>query len=449
MAKPAPAQQRDENESNASWTAQPPGGMLAGMTTWTRTHVPGIPEPVLWKTDLLFRGVRFTEALAEAMAEGAAPNFWPYRRRAADGRLELVPVPYLFRLEDGSVARVRVEDRSGLEVRRRNGGFALWSGQERLCGVDFVRAHAWHDYRTRDGATPSAAGIEQLGDMLVVNVAPGCEYFRERDEAGHSLRCSYCAYGRFDQRSVTMEQGGGRVEVEPVVLRRLEEVLAVAAGAGEARHVYITGGSMLGPADEARRFLPVVEAARRGVGDRLRVTCGSGAVDPEDSRRYRDAGADSCCYNLEVWDADTFRAACPGKARFVGRERWIEALLGAVEVFGRGNVGSAFVAGLELRPPAPGMSADRMVESIAEGAAFLLDHGVMPLYSPLWPVEGTAYSVDDGLTPELYLRIELEIYRLRAARRFPVPPWLICRGCSYMLIEVDFDAALGLAPAGG
>jgi hypothetical protein len=419
------------------------------MITALRQQFPAVPDPVLWKTELLFRGVRFTEALAEASAEGAAPNFWPYRKRDASGRLQLVPVPYLFELESGAVARVRVDDGSALAVRRDapGGPFGLWRGDERLCGLDFVRAHAWQGFRTSDGATPFEAGVEQLGDMLVVNVAPGCEYFRVEGEGAGGLRCAFCAYGRFGKRSRALGQVRGRVAVESRTLRRLEEVLHAAAEVGEARHVYITGGSLLDPADEAERFLPVVTAARRAVRDRLRVTCGSGAVDPEGSRRYRDAGADSCCYNLETWDAETFRTACPGKARFVGRQRWIDALLGAVDVFGRGNVGSAFVAGLELLPPAPGMSREAMVASIVEGAAFLMDRGVVPLYSPLWPVEGTAYRPEDGLSPDLYLRVEMDVYRLRAERGFPVPSWLICPGCSYMLLEVDFDRAFGLVPA--
>jgi hypothetical protein len=415
--------------------------------TELRRQFPDVPDPILWKTELLFRGVRFTPELAEAAAEGAAPNFWPYRKRTATGQFDLVPVPYLFELETGAVARVRVDDRSILAVRRDGPGgpFTLCRGDDRLCATGFVSAHGWQALRTADGAKPFAAGVEQLGDMLVVNVAPGCEYFRLRDEAGRSLRCSFCAYGRFDARSVAMGQQPGRAELPELTLRRLGEMLALAADGGQARHVYITGGSVLGPDGETRRYLPVIETARRAVGDRLRVTCGSGAVDAESSRRYRDAGADSCCYNLETWDAATFEAACPGKARHVGRERWIDGLLGAVDVFGRGNVGSAFVAGVELLPPAPGMSRPRMVESIIEGATFLLDHGITPLYSPLWPVDGTAYGTDDGLAPDIYLELELALYRLRAARRFPVPAWLICRACSYMLMEVDFDHAYGLS----
>lgn len=411
-----------------------------------RERCPDVPGSVVWKTVLLFQGVRFSDALAEAVTEGAAPNFWPYRRRDAAGSLDPVPIPYMFRLEGGAVARVRVDDASSLVVHREADGFALHRGDERLCRTDFVRAHAWQRFRTRDGHAPAEVGVEQLGDMLVVNVAPGCEYFRARD-AGGSLRCRFCAYGRFDARAVTLGQPRGGVDLDPAALARVEEVLRAAADAGEARHVYLTGGSLLDPSDEARRYVRLVETARRAVGDRLRVTCGSGAVDAKDSRRYRDAGADSCCYNLETWDADTFRAVCPGKARSVGRARWIAALLGAVEVFGRGNVGSAFVAGVELGPPAPGMSRERLVDSVRAGAAFLLDHGVMPLYSPLWPVEGTIYRATDGLDAETYLTLEHEVYRLRASRRFPVPGWLICPGCSYMLIEVDFDRAFGLDAA--
>jgi hypothetical protein len=86
-----------------------------------------------------------------------------------------------------------------------------------------------------------------------------------------------------------------------------------------------------------------------------------------------------------------------------------------------------------------------MLDGICEGTAFLLDHGVMPLYSPLRPVAGTAYRLDQGLPPEVYLQLEMELFRLRLKRRFPVPGWLICSGCSYVFLDVDLDREFGLA----
>jgi hypothetical protein len=287
------------------------------------------------------------------------------------------------------------------------------------------------------------AGVEQLGDMLVVNLTPGCEYFMTKSS------CSFCGYGRFTPRTQALGQIPGVIQPASKALERVKEVLTYAAGTGEARHVYIVGGSALSSEDETARFLPVIEAARKCVGDKLRVTCGSGAVDRAGSQAFRDAGADSCCYNLETWDAATFEACCPGKAKYIGRDRWIQALVDAAEVFGWGNVASAFVAGLEMRPPAPGMSEPAMLASILEGAAFLLDRGIMPLYSPLWPVEGTVYGPGDGISRETYVQLEADLCDLRRARNFPVPGWLICPGCSYMLLEVDFDVAFGLSPAPG
>jgi hypothetical protein len=413
-----------------------------------RQQFPAIPEPVLWKTDLMFRGVRYTPELTDAVSEGAAVNFWPYTRQDAELKTIRLSVPYLFRLRTGSVARVRVDDTSTMRVQRdpAGQGFSLWDEEDRLCPIEFVEAHSWHSFRTSDDCNYYEAGVEQLGDMLVVNVTPGCEYHRVKDDAGHSMKCGFCAYGRFGLRSVALGQIPGVAAPDPVTIRRLVEVLKAATASGQARHVYITGGSLLDPEFEADRYVPIIEACRAGVGNRLTVTCGSGAVDKEHSQRYRDAGADSCCYNMEAWDPLTFAAAMPGKSHFVGRDRWIESLLGAVDVFGRGRVASAFVAGLELMPPGRGMTGDEMVASLSEGAAFLLDQGIMPVYSPLWPVSGTAYRPDQGLQPDLYLRLEMEIYKLRHERDFPVPSWLTCTGCSYMMLEVDFDREFGLAP---
>lgn len=405
-----------------------------------REQFPDIPDLVLWKAEMLFTGVRFTESLRDAVEAGAVPNFYPYRKRDDNGKVEVIPVPYLFNLDDKAIARVRVDDDSRFEVR----GDELWADGERLCAVDFVRTEPWQAFRTADGLGPFQAGIGQMGDMLVVNAAPGCEYFTVSAPGHKSMRCSFCAYGRFDKRSLTLGQKQGSNQLEPIALERIEAVLRASLDSQAARHVYITGGSVLAPENEVERFVPIIEAVRRGCGDAMRVTAGSGAVDPDGSQRYRDAGADSACYNLEVWDPATFEACCPGKAHYVGRQRWLDGLTGAVEVFGRGNVGSAFVAGLELGPPAPGMNAGEMIDSILEGARFLLDRGITPLYSPLWPVDGTGYKVQDGLSAETYVRLEHELYKLRAERAFAVPDWLICPACSYMLLEVDFDRAFGL-----
>jgi hypothetical protein len=53
------------------------------------------------------------------------------------------------------------------------------------------------------------------------------------------------------------------------------------------------------------------------------------------------------------------------------------------------------------------------------------------------------------LQPEVCLQLEMEVFRFRQERQFPVPAWLPCPGCSYILsyilMEVDFDRELSLS----
>ena len=55
-------------------------------------------------------------------------------------------------------------------------------------------------------------------------------------------------------------------------------------------------------------------------------------------KRLRELGVKGTCFNLEVWDPIQFERVYPGKHAIVGRDRWLESLEDAVDVFGRGHV---------------------------------------------------------------------------------------------------------------
>ncbi len=75
---------------------------------------------------------------------------------------------------------------------------------------------------------------------------------------------------------------------------------------------------------------------------------GSGAIEHRHMLELKDAGVRGACFNLEVWYPKQFERVCPGKARTIGRDRWLASLEEPVEVFGRGHVMSAFVGGVAL-----------------------------------------------------------------------------------------------------
>jgi len=67
---------------------------------------------------------------------------------------------------------------------------------------------------------------------------------------------------------------------------------------------------------------------------------------PAGLRALKDAGATRFMGSLEIWDPDLYSTICPGKANY-GRKHFIDMLIQATEVFGRGNVWCNFVCGLE------------------------------------------------------------------------------------------------------
>jgi len=145
---------------------------------------------------------------------------------------------------------------SDLEIRRDGPGkpFTLWNGRS-CCARWTSFGPSWQNYRTKDGATPSAAGVEQLGDMLVVNVRPAAS----TSPCG-TIRHSSAAASAGTAASTAVETMGRSVGRSSWMPRshRLEEVLRVRRnprGASRVPH-----GRISSRPERNTRYLPVVEA---------------------------------------------------------------------------------------------------------------------------------------------------------------------------------------------
>ena len=314
-----------------------------------------LPPPARLKLDLMFEGVRFTEALGRA-TEHSFPNFSPYR--FAPGEPDptgtgKAAIPYMLVTADDTHARIKGcgssswfvsgSHESGYELRRDD--------TEQVSSVRFEPARAWSQGRTQDDHPRAQAGLSLHGDMLVVNVAPGCEYFLAPKQDGVSMRCTFCTYGAPDDRTRHLGQEIGRTELPESTYARMQEVLADALQESSIRHIYLVGGSLTNPREEGVRFAELARRVQQVNHRRIPVTCGSGAL-PQESLKllHEERLVDAICFNLEVWSKPFFKSICPGKHRYVGYDRWIQSLETAVELWGPGKVYSAMVAGVEFGP---------------------------------------------------------------------------------------------------
>ena len=367
--------------------------MTSRLLTRLARDFPQSPDTCRLKAALLFAGVRYHPALSVA-TDWAFPNYTPHvlapDAEPFRGR-RTAPLPYMMVLQDGTHVRLRIKPDSPFAIEPTDDArrFVLRDQERGLTPLSFEPRYPWMDKLTADGTPMRATGLSQHGDMLVLNVAPGCEYFvvpgQDRRE---NLRCTFCLYGVPDKpRMEPLGQKLYATDVPESTLARVVE--ACQHSQTHARQIYLVGGSMLTMKQEGERYVTIARRlAEAGLTERYYVVCGSGAIPRDAMQALKRLGVRGACFNMEVWDPAQFERVCPGKARFVGRDGLLAALDEAVDVFGRGNVATAFVGGAELDGEGALASPEAALQSAIESGAYLIPRGIQPLYSIYWRVSG-------------------------------------------------------------
>ncbi len=409
---------------------------------------PDSPTAVRLKAALLFAGVQYDPCLPAAAA-WAFPNYMPYTLPpgvpAFEGQRQ-VQLPYLLRTADDTQVRLRIKPESPFSVRPDDGplGYAVFEGERKVTETTFEPRLPWADLLTADGTPMRATGLSQHGDMLVMNVAPGCEYFVVPGGEGgrtRNLSCTFCLYGLPDQRMKPLGQELFVVDVpRPTVARVIE---ACQHPETHARQLYMVGGSMVDMAQEGDRFVRLAEQlAEAGLTERYYVACGSGAIPRKQMEQMKALGVRGACFNLEVWDPAQFARICPGKSSIVGRQRWIEALEDAVDVFGPNDVMTAFVGGAELEGEGAFTDPQQALDSNVEAGETLIPKGIQPIYSLHWKVTGKNRGEEPLYTLDMFLRLNEGLAAIRRREGRLINPDFFTRRAAYMQLEPDYDEPL-------
>lgn len=394
------------------------------------------------KVEVMCEGIRYTPALGAATAH-SMPNFYPYRFKPGEhdptGR-GIATIPYLINTADGTEIRILGDGDSPwhIEGSLEQGYRLVDDRSQRSVPVAFEPLYPWLTEKTSDGLPYAQAGVQVHGDMLVINVAPGCEYFLHKHE-GQSMRCAFCAYGAPDERTKHLGQLAGQVEIPPPTLDRMREAMDAVIRQTEIRHVYLVGGSLTDARKEGDRFLQLARFVKQANTRRIPVALGSGAIPDDQIAQFKAEGlVDHVCFNLEMWSEPLFNKICPGKARYVGYARWIEALETAVRHFGRGHVYSAMVAGIELEPE-HGLEWDQAAKIALEGAEDLCRRGVIPIYSLVWPSGGRQRPDYHSRIRSYFETLTTGYAEIRRRHGLAISEGFMCHRCAYMQLECDLE----------
>lgn len=183
--------------------------------------------------------------------------------------------------------------------------------------------------RSADGANPGDI-VDMRGSYATVQLGGGCGV------AGKDRACAFCL-----GRELTEKAG----ELWPV--DEVMEALRMAFEEGDAEFVHFRLGYFPGDDAGLRVLQPYLDALRRHFDTITAVT-----MHPPAAVRAIDAtyasGVDVISYDLEAADEEAMRRWLPGRARFFGRQRYLDALRYAARVFPAGAVWSAIA--IDLAP---------------------------------------------------------------------------------------------------
>lgn len=298
------------------------------------------------------------------------------------------------RLEHGIAIQFKKAKRSPYSLRNIDGEIYLFEDDKKLSKVTLEKPPEYLSKRTSDGKlikTIAQSGSGNYGDkQLVIAYSNECALIEK------GLDCLFCNINATKARFAEKEG------IEWKYPTQIAETVKAAYAEG-FNHVTITGGFI----PERREVDYYIDTAEKICeyldADSFNGTACIGApLDLSVIEKYKEAGFSTIGINLEVWNKDFFNAICPGKSKLCGGyEHWLEAIDYAVQVFGKGNVRSNFVPGLEPK------------EYLLEGIEKLAEKGVVATAALSWtPNIGSKFEGHRTPTPEWHWDVQKKIYKI-------------------------------------
>ncbi len=188
---------------------------------------------------------------------------------------------------------------------------------------------------------------------------------------------------------------------------------------GRFANILLTGGSITTGTkpfdDEVGNYIEVLQA----IGDvfktkRFPSQLIATAFDEEQlARLYENTGLMSYTSDIEVLNEEKFNWICPGKAEWIGYKEWRRRIFAAVDIFGRGNVNTGIVGGVELATPNGFTSEEEALKVTLEEAEDFAQHGVSVVHCVWNTLPGSVFQKQELPSLEYYVRLSKGLQNLR------------------------------------
>ncbi|MDO8674422.1 MAG: hypothetical protein Q7O66_23695, partial [Dehalococcoidia bacterium] len=318
-----------------------------------------IPREIIIKMEALTHGVRDSEGLDKASFWSRAGEIGTYQsydrhadyaevvaKRQKDTKPGFVKRLGSFYLKNGAGARMERDHTSPYEIRELGPGqFALFEGEEKVENIYFPEL----PFPYQKGQEPLTSRGNPVTTVINMRspychvIAPvrHCEYFNTGEQ------CKYCNFNHTQEQARSV----GANRTATVNLDETAEAYKIVSSDVKFLEGAFLMGSFKDPDQTAKVQLDFIEKIGRSASYKVDIGAVIQPMTLKNMQRMKDCGVDRIYYSMEVWDRDLFGEVCPGKNKHTGYDRYLEAQLEAVDVFGAGRVTTAFVGGVTLMPP--------------------------------------------------------------------------------------------------
>jgi hypothetical protein len=369
---------------------------------------PQFPRLILLKTDIQRRGVYYTEAALSRADPARHQMGGTHLFGARDGKLTHRPEAFVLR--DGTTALTSPAPRENdpYIVDFIGGKLVLTDRGAILEDVYYWDKPDFYDKKTSRGVLMQNV-ISARPQRLYVMANRYCHFWAD---GGGCRFCDVVNNLKAQRSELEMQTKIRPADVSETMREALKEP-------GRFTAVCVTSGSDFHgekPFDkEVEYYIEILKALGETFAVKkfpCQLICSAFSKD-QLRRLYAETGVTSITMDLEVLDERLFNIICPGKAKWVGYQKWKRSLFDAVDIFGPGRVNTALVSGVELLAPFGFNGEDEALEAILGEAGDLARHGVGTVLAIWIPRPGAPLGGEKNASLEYYARLILGLKDIR------------------------------------
>ncbi len=370
---------------------------------------PAFPRLVALKIDAQRRGVAYTERAQAAVDPLIHQLRSPYIFGSRDGVIK--PLPESLLLRDGTTILTdpTPEDQDPYIVDHIDGRFVLVDDGKVVEEVDLWPKPAYYDKQTRTGL-PMSHIVSARPQRLNVFQSSFCYFWAENEG------CKFCDIVTHTKQQ--REELGVPNRLRPQDVK--ETVAEALKEPGRFTSLCLTAGSVIKGDTLFDREVEFYIELLQAIGENFKTKkfpsqlIASAFNEKQLARLYEETGLTSYTSDLEVLNEQMFNWICPGKAKWVGYKEWRERLVRAVDIFGRGNVNTGIVGGVEMAQPHGFKTEKEALASTLEEAEYLAERGVSTVYIVWVPRPGSDLRGQKAPSLDYFIRLAQGLQDLRS-----------------------------------